>query len=133
MRLQISCLLDQSEDRECSVTSYISWLICFALSFIYLLALREKQLDQQRDLLPAPAAASSPKVRRTYGKTYGRRKNVKESDSRVATPLSDSRVATPLSDSRVATPLSDAGSGVDPSEASSQASSRTRLDLVPPR
>ena len=109
------CYLDQSEDRECSVTSYISWLICFALSFIYLLALREKQLDQQRDLLPAPAAASSPKVRRTYGKTYGRRKNVKESDSRVATPLSD------------------AGSGVDPSETSSQASSRTRLDLVPPR
>ena len=96
----------------------------FAVSFIYLLAHREKQLDQQRDLLPAPAAASSPKVRRTYGKTYGRRKNVKESDSRVATPLSDSRVATPLSD---------AGSGVDPSETSSQASSRTRLDLVPPR
>ena len=78
-----------------------------------LLALRDKQLGSHNHDLLAPAAASSPKVRRTYGKTYSR-KPVKESNSRVATPLSD------------------AGSGVDPSEGSAIISNKTKLDLVPP-
>ena len=76
-------------------------------------ALREKQLLGHHQNPLAPAAASSPKVRRTYGKTYSR-KTVKESNSRVATPLSE------------------AGSGVDPSEGSSQISNKRKLDFVPP-
>ena len=38
MRWQISCYMDQSEDRGCSVALHNSQLIYFALSFIYLLA-----------------------------------------------------------------------------------------------
>ena len=76
-------------------------------------ALRDKQLGVHAHNLLAPAAASSPKVRRTYGKTYSR-KTVKESDSRVATPQSD------------------AGSGVDPSEGSLPVLNNKKLDLVPP-
>ena len=33
-----SCYLDQTEDRGCTVALNNSWLICFALSFIHLLA-----------------------------------------------------------------------------------------------
>ena len=75
--------------------------------------LREKQLlGHNRDPLLA-VEASSPKVRRTYGKTYGRQ-TVKKSNSRVATPLSE------------------AGSEVDPSEKSSQMLNKRKLDFVPP-
>ena len=43
MRWQISCYKDQSEDRGYSVALRNSRLICFALSFIYLLDLEARQ------------------------------------------------------------------------------------------
>ena len=74
--------------------------------------LRKQHHGIQADNISSPSAASSPKVRKTYGRTYSR-KTVKQSDSRGATP-------TPMP-----TPVEEGGGG-------GRVSKGDTIDFVPP-
>ena len=64
---QISCFLDQSEDRECSRASLSSWLNYFALSFIHLLGPERGGHDNNSDNCLTDAQEWLKMPQRIYG------------------------------------------------------------------